>query len=52
MKRRERTYLAKRKAERKITNFLVEELRRAIDKEIMHKILLLTDFPWEAIEEK
>jgi len=52
MKRRERIYLKKKKEERKITNFLVEELRMAIDKEIMHTILLLTEFPWEAIEEK
>ena len=52
MKRRERAYLARKKVERKITNFLVEEVRMAIDKAIIDKLILLTEFPWEAIDEK
>jgi hypothetical protein len=52
MKRREKIYLTKKKAERKITNFLVEELRMSIDKDIMNKIIQLTEITWESIDEK
>ena len=52
MKRRERSYLARKKVERKITNFLVEEVRMVIDKAIMNKLIQLTEFPWEVIDEK
>jgi hypothetical protein len=49
MKRREKIYLTKKKAERKIINILVEEVTMAINKEIMHKILLSTEVPFERI---
>jgi hypothetical protein len=49
MKKRERLYLRSKKLERKIINILVEEVTMAINKEIMHKILLSTEVPFERI---